>query len=610
MSMTATAPATWNHERFESNVAALERVQPELARRLTDLNLPRTIEPAHGRDGTLTFRIPGPDRRRGWLGRTSMPSISAPAAIEHFKLDGANVLIPLVGTGVEADLLCKRLARHMAVFAYDADPVNVKLALYVSDLAEHFRDGRLVLLTFDPIGDALQRFLSEHPGYDFPHRLLVHPAVSPQALDQLRTASEAAAATLIEWRLRTAQQVAAELGERPKPVVGQRPRVVVLSSDPRPGALATVERLAGALAELDWPAAVHAPSSPDRCHNLARLIQIRDHRPDLVLFFNSCAGRLTDFIPPDQPVASWFWSDSAVGPALQEGYGSGHHMFAATPGLCGQLREGGVSPERVHLLEAGVDTSIYKPVAIDPQRRKLLTCAVAILADAADESAAAVGIKHSRPLALWKKIRALTARRAHEYTSSTAAQIVMEAERAIGVKMTSEEVREKFAQAIRQRLAGTAIVRATVIGLRRAGVSVKVWGSGWKESAELRDLVAGPIPDAPSCNEIYQCASAVVFPVFDASAAQAILEVTAAGGQAIFRTSEVELSTLHPQTVEVFELLGQYGDLKALLSRVREAGVTNGQQVSNAATPRQCVTTEHSLIRRWTTIRDTLSGRV
>ena len=602
----SSAAATWNDERFQCNVAALQALQPELARRMADLKLPDTVEPAWGRDGTPTFRILGTDRRRHWLGRTSMPSISAPAAVEHFDMGGANALIPLVATGFEADLLCKRIGRHVAVFAHDADPVNVKLALHVTDLAEHFRDGRLVLLTFGPIEETLPAFLAEHPGYDFPHRMLVHPAVGQEALDRLRAGSEAAASAAADRRFQRARAVAAAMAGEHRPSLGDRPRVTVLASDPRGGPMATVEQLVRALAELDWPAAVQAPSSPDQCHDLARLILICDHRPDLILTFNSCAGRLTEFIPPDWPVASWFWPGSAVGPAVGAGYGHEHHMFAATPALCEQLRDAGVVPDRVHLLEIGVDASCYKPIAVDPERRSLLACDAAVLVDAVDASAAAAGIKHPSQVALWQRIHALTTRRAREYTSSLAPQIVSQAERATGTKMTSQDVREKFVHLLHHRLAPTAVVRAAVVALRRAGVSVKVWGRGWGGDDAVGDVVVGPIPDACGRNEISQCATTVVSPRFDASAAQAILEVTAAGGRAVFTPPETDLPTLHPTTAEVFNLLPQYGDFGTLVSRVREAGVSKSQHSSNVAAARRCVMARHSLAHRWLALRDAL----
>lgn len=609
--MTAIAtsePATWNRERFEHNLAAVGQLQPELARRLADLELPKTIEPSLGRDDTPTFRLLGEDQRLYWLGRTSMPSISAPAAIENFAPGVANVLMPIVGTGLEIDLMCKRVPRYCAVFAYDADPVNVKLALHVTDLAGHLRDGRLILLTFDPIEEALPAFLAEHPGYDFPHRMLRHPAISREAIDRLRMASETAAVVTTERQLQTAREVADALARTHKPTVGDHPRVTVLSSDPGSEAMTTVGRLTGALAELGWPAAVQAPSSPNQCHNLARLLLVRDHQPDLVMTFNSCTGRLTGFIPAAQPVASWFWPGSVVGPAVEEGYGAGHHLFAATPDLCEQLRAAGVSPERTHLLEVGVDTNCYRSVEIDPERRKQLSCDVAILADAVDGSPAAVGIKHHSQVALWNAIRELTDSHAHRYTSSLAPKIVADAEHRTGVKMTADDVREKFVRLLQLRLAKTAVVRAVVTKLRRLGVSVKVWGSGWGDIDNVCDVVVGHIPDPLGANEIYQCATAVVFPVFDDSAARMILEVTASGGVIIFKRSEIDLGRLHPQTAEVFDLLPQYNDLGTLATRVREAGIPNGQCVLNAAAAREQVATKHSLTQRWMTIRDTLRG--
>jgi len=607
--MTATAQAVaWDHERFGRNIEALATLQPELARRLSDLELPNTVEAARGRDGTPTFRILGQDHRRHWLGRSSMPSISAPALIEHFNLAGANALIPMVGTAIETDLLCKRLPRHVAVFAYDADPMNVKLALYVTDLAGHFADGRLVLLTFDPIEVTLPAFLAAHPGYDFPHRMLVHPAVEKDVFERLRVASEAAASATTECHLQVARTAADALAEADgrRPTMGDRPRVLLLSSDPRPEALATVRQLTAALAELNWPAAVQAPSSPAECHNMARLLLIRDFQPDLILIFNSCAGRLTEFIPPSLPVASWFWSGSAAGAAVEAGHRPEHRMFAATPSLYEQLCQAGVAPERAALLEIGVDTSCYRSVEIPPERRKRLTCDVAILADAVDPTAEAIGFTQDSQRRLWKRIRELTAHRAHEYTSPLASSIVTAAERDTGVKMASQEVREKLVQVVRERLADTAVTGATIAHLQRAGISVKVWGSGWESHEGVGDRVAGPIPDPSGRNAIYQCARTVVFPSFNPAVLQGALEVTAAGALAIYKRPEADVKMLHPQTAGVFDLLPQYGGFAALVSLVREAGVSNGQPASNATKARERVTAEHSLTRRWLAIRDAM----
>lgn len=533
-----------------------------------------------------------------------MPSISAPAAIENFAAGNANVLIPVMGTGIECDLMCGKIPRHCAVFTHDADPVNVKLALHVTDLVGHFQAGRLILLTFDPIEQTLPAFLAAHQGYDFPHRMLIHPAIDKAELERFRSSCESAAAVTTERQFETAQAVAVELSARPAPVLKEPLRVAVLSGDPRPGSLITVRHLTNALEAMGWPAAVQMPSSPAKCHNLARLLLIRDHQPDLVLLFNCCTGRVTSFIPSDQPVASWFSWDSMPVAALAEGCGSGHHLFATTPGLCDQLCKSGAAAEQVHLLEAGVDTTTYKSVEVDPQRRERLACDVAVFADAVDGSAEAVGIQRDSQRILWNEIRRLTASCAYEYTSASALGIVIRAERGTGVKMTTDQVREKFVNLVRYRLAKTAMVGAVVADLSRTGFSVKVWGTGWSHNAKVSDLVVGSIPDPHGCNEVYQCATCVIFPFFDAETGQAILEVVAAGGQAIFKTPENNLDSLHPQTAEALNLLPQYRHLTTLITRVREAGVVNSQCASNNAKARQLVIARHTLNCRWRAIAE------
>lgn len=606
--MTQAAPTlateTWERERFERNLRALAERQPGTARRVGEWPIPDSVRPALGRDGTATFQLLGPDGRRHWLGRTSMPSTSAPAVIEHFDAGGGNALLPLIGTGAECDLLCRRLARHGAVFVYESEPLNLKLALHVTELVEPLLAGRLVVLAFGPLEEVLPAYLADHPGYEFPHRLLVHPAVERPHFERLRLASEAAAAAVNHRQLQSVREAAGVLAGRARPTVGERPHVVVLSSDPRSGALETVGQLAAALGELSWPSVVHAPSGPGDCHNLARLLSIRDHRPDLVLTFNSCTGRLTEFIPEHQPVASWFWPGSAVEPAVKEGCGSSHHVFGATPALCRQLLAAGVPDERVHLLEVGVDTTCFRPdEAVRPDQRQPLRD-VAILADAVDCSAAAAGIEHGSQVTLWDRIREVTVRRAQEYAPSLARSIVKEAEHSTGMRMNSEEVRDKFATLLRHRLALPAVIEAVVGHLRGAGVRVRVWGSGWRRRGQVGEVVCGPIPDPPGRRAIYQSAGVVMFPLLDRSAVQSILEVAASGGYPIFRPPQDDLAALHPMTAEVLGLLPQYDRFATLLSLVREARVANSKPTSNVARARRLVAEGHSLVARWMTIRD------
>ncbi|MCP4593111.1 MAG: hypothetical protein GY842_20440 [bacterium] len=607
MSATNDAPPTgWNPERFKCNLAALAVLQPDVAQRLDDLPIPTTVEPALGRDGHPTFRLAG-DAGKRWLGRTSMPSVSAPGLIEHFDAGGANAILPVLGTGLEAHLLCAQLAAHRAVFAYEEDPLGVKLVMHLLDLADYLRSGRLVPLTFGPIEDVLPAFLRAHPGYDFPHRLLVHPAKTSAEFDRFRAASEAAANAVLAEQAKRISGAADAMRAQTR-TDDARPRVAILSWDTRLEAVSTVTGLAAAAGELGWPVAWSAPTGPGECHNVARLQTLCDHHAGMVLTVNAGLGSLTDLVPADLPVASWFLPGSSPSALPLKHGGRAHEMFAATRALCDQLREAGVAEERVHLLEPGVNTCCYRPLEIAAERRRELECDVAIFADAVDDSAEAAGIRHESQIALWEKMRELTARRASTYTPAIAEQIVIEAERSLRIKMTADQVREKFVHVLRARLAPTTVVRALAVRLARSGFAVKLWGNGWTHDREVGNIAAGPIPSPTVCNELYQCARAVVFPLFTAAAVPRVLEVVAAGGWAILRSPDSALGVLHPQTAGVLELLPQYQTADALQALIRKAISTPASDIRRSAPACEMVAAEHSLQRRWATIRGVLRG--
>jgi hypothetical protein len=601
----ATAPPTavsWNPERFERNLSALARRQPRLAERLRELPVPKSVQPALGRDGTPTFRLCDADDRPYWLGRTSMPSISAPAAIEHFDPGAGNALIPQIGTGAEAELLCARMPAHAAVFAYDADPLHTKLALHATDLAAHLESGRLVLLADTSLEDSLLAFLAEHPGYEFPYRLLLHPAVPKAEFERLRAGSEQTATVSAARQLETARAVATELADRPAPRIGDQPRVVLICGDPRPAALTAAAQLGAALAELGWPTASQTPSAPDRCTHVSRLLLIRDHRPDLVLLLNTASGRLKELLPATLPIAAWFWPGSAIGPAGAEVCGPRHQFFAATPELVTQLQAAGWSAERVHLLEIGVEPSMFGPAA--PEAADRAACDVAVLSDAVDASAAAAGIRHHSHTALWERVGELLVRRGGRVTAGVAADRLSEAEKQTGLRIETEELRARFLELIRARLVDTAVAHADILELVRAGHRLRVWGCGWDGVKDVCSLVAGPVPDPTERNLVYQSARVVLFPVFNAAAAQMALEVIAAGGVPVMRTPESALTVEHPQTGDVFGLIPQYRDAHGLRRGVGGVLADTAGAVGGLAKVRERVLADHTLARRLQTIRD------
>ncbi|MHC4610351.1 MAG: hypothetical protein ACYS7M_08390, partial [Planctomycetota bacterium] len=122
-------------DRYHTNLTALAEQQPLLAQRVETMQIPATVVRATGRDGSETFRTRREDGSWQWLGRSSMPTMSAPAFVEGLQTQGRNLIIPTIATGREALLAEQRMPRHCAVFVYEQDVVALKLVLHLHDFS-------------------------------------------------------------------------------------------------------------------------------------------------------------------------------------------------------------------------------------------------------------------------------------------------------------------------------------------------------------------------------------------------------------------------------------------------------------------------------------------
>ncbi len=134
---------------FVKNIEALQPLQPELAKRLQASTISDSMQSTIGRDGSPVVVLGADAHRIEWLGGSSMPSISAPAALSGFVDHGSNVALPSVGTGYECAHLLQRLLPHEAVFVCEANTERLAAALCVVDLAEQLAGGRLIFLDGD-----------------------------------------------------------------------------------------------------------------------------------------------------------------------------------------------------------------------------------------------------------------------------------------------------------------------------------------------------------------------------------------------------------------------------------------------------------------------------
>jgi len=571
-------------ERFVANLAALAADQPELARRLQALDLPPSVTPLAGRDGAETFRLAAEAGRWRWFGRSSMPTVSAPALVGGFASDGHNVVVPAFGTGYEARILLERSPRHCAVFVFDRDLTALKLGLHLHDFSPAIEARRLVLLHGADIGGALVAFLSGHPGFEFPQRMLGFALLPPGEQERSRLEVESAGPRVVLAQTEAARRAAAELRAWRAAPAGDAPAVVLLSRDPRADTLELAAQLEATLGRMGWPCAACVPDRPDRCHTVARLETVLRGRPALAVLVNCLPGPLRRFVPAGLPICSWLITADSAGALLAGDAEGGDPVFVSQPDMVDRLSRAGLAAARIHLLEPGVDPATFGPLEPVPDQGRE-GCRIVVLADGADVRPAAVNMSLASHERCWEAIRKATAGLIGGWQDEWVFKVLERASRASGVELPVPGLGERFAEIVRQRLVPTLLARATVERLCQGGGGVEVWGSGWESHPAVAAHTRGPIPGAAGRNRLYNTADVVVFPVYHERAVRLALECLAAGGSPLLRAPQRRPDHLHPQLAPVLEPvpLGGSPDEVAEIARGLAADPQRRERLSSEA---------------------------
>ena len=595
--------------RYRANVAALEAGQPDLVRLLDGVEIPAFVERTIGRDGSDTFRIHHDGGSWEWFGRSSMPTVSAPAVLADLHPDGRNVILPAIGTGREAVVAIEHTASYCAVFVFERDPLALKLALHLVDLAELIRGGRLVLLCGPDAIPVLTEFFTAHSGFEFPQRMMPLPVIPQEEQERVRLLIESAVPRVAQVQWTDAGRAVEEFKGRTDGGLPGEPRVTLLSRDPRGETLELAERLRCTLERMSWPVECSVPDRPDRCHTVARLHAVCRHGAELVVLLNCLKGPLRPFLPPGLPMCSWLTNTDSIEVALREGLEGNEAIFVARPAMIRRLEEAGATAGQLRLLECGVGQAAFRPVELDESDRCRLGCDVAIPADGWDVRPAALHINLASHVRLWEESRKIAAGLVSQWQDGLADEILERASRTCEVRLVDTDLRRRFSELIRRRLVPMLLARAMAERLSGDGLRVTLWGHQWETYESVEHLARGPIGPVDERNLLYNAATVVLLPVYHDDTARTVLECLAAGGCPVFRRPEQPLDELHPQLAEVFDVVPAGGSLDELAERVREMLADADRRASVVQAGRALVLGRHTLEHRLRHMRDNLATR-
>ncbi|MCK5270587.1 MAG: hypothetical protein KAJ46_07370, partial [Sedimentisphaerales bacterium] len=145
----------------------MRKRNPDLARRLAEVRVPETVEMAVAQDGSVSFRLNGPDGQKMWLGYSSVPLIAAKANLKRTQIGLGNMAMNGIGNGAEAEAILREMAPYQSLVAIEKDVLLLNLVLRLRDFTRQLRSGQLVLLSGTGSGDELlEDFFTQNNGYN------------------------------------------------------------------------------------------------------------------------------------------------------------------------------------------------------------------------------------------------------------------------------------------------------------------------------------------------------------------------------------------------------------------------------------------------------------
>ena len=535
-------------ELLQANLTALRERDPDLAQRLAEVRVPETVEMAVAQDGSVSFRLNGPDGRRMWLGHSSVPLIAAEANLKRTQIGLGNMAMNGIGNGAEAEAILREMAPYQAMVAIEKDVLRLNLVLRLRDFTRSLHGGQLVLLSgpgseiesgsevaseFQP-DKLLEDFFTQQNGYNPVSEAIRWTWLSEQenqlfrqhvvmAMDRAVDKNMAAVNELLRQQQEYDQE--SPLTETIRhliPIAPNKRDILPMRAINCTNAYtltdirASRDILAGLRSEgaetdrqiLDQPDIVshHA--------QLARLNRIRPHLIILVdMLRNDIAIRL-----PDSAVCATILrepTDSIMQESSQpaERLGPDDFIFYQRHEDREKLRIAGLPDERLAYLPPAGNDELFRPLELDSHARQNYESDVVLLAGRSSSDPETYNINLHTHQQLWQAVIKEIQHSPANYHKETAEKYLLRAQRC-GVELREEELRNYFTKLIQNYL-GPAVWRDVYCGaVAEAGFDLRIWSrqplrehtdepSHFWDQSPVSHLTAGTVDDGGQLNKLY-----------------------------------------------------------------------------------------------------------
>lgn len=473
--MEQTCPPCAEPAVFESNMAALRSALPVTARRIWESQPPEALTLTTARDGAPTHTWTDPAGSLCWLGRTTMPVIRAEALVASFQHGGANALLYGIGQGETLRRLLLSMSTYQAVTVIEQVPWVLRVVLGLHDFAADIDRRRLTLFTGHEAWDDCRAFFLSEEGFLTPQRMLSWPWFDPETI------------ALASDRLADVQTTVAEdraaRRDAPKPekvTVADRPdraRIAVIAHAPDVSLHRLARRMQSAAESLDVSFRRFVLDDPRWVHPAAIEKALRQFAPTILVLLDT-VPEASPYALPTAPLLILSSHAGRLGEALLGRLPDSAMLAVRTHNQRQEAIARGLDPSQVVLLPPATTLCPrHKPSSYGSR--------LCIWADEIDVSAKAVGLHLESHRRLWQAARKIIERRVDTYTDEDAEKTIGGAEKALGIRLSSDEVRSGLVQRVRDRLGPGLVRRAYCLTLARRGLAFDLYGEGWTEDEIL-----------------------------------------------------------------------------------------------------------------------------
>ncbi len=572
---------------LRKNCVSLRAVDPSLAERVEGAEWPEDLKFMAALDGTPTA-FSQAFSRSGWFAATSAPKVRESILCGRFEPEASNVVFPGAGQGFGLKQVLGRLAAHQSIFVWEPRVLEIAVVLGLHDFSLEIVERRVIFLCGDDLKRELVEYIRNCPEIVVPSKMIGWPWLTEHRMQDLSLIMEQAVVEANE----VVHQTAASLQERVDRLAGLQAgepirKIGVFALTCQPRAQQIAKDLGAAAKHRDIHADVFLLDSPMRSSGVSVLKQLDETCPQGIVSIGVEKKTWGAKVPAAIPFVTMLASPGAVlGEAAVKDIvpAENEKLVLGAAQDVEAIRER-LGADNVLLVEVAVNSDVIKPEALPAESQ------IVYLADWTDPDPEKAGIRQKSHCHLWSEIGKAIAGNPLGYCNARAEELVDRVSNITGIGLPDKEVRDAFVSVVKNVLApGTVALRVAQM-LIDAGISVRIFGSGWKECPSLSSQ-ARPLPTDPKAlSTVLNSSDMVLYLDSESNWRQIVFDALCAGRPVLVRSLPEGRFAAVPEVSQGLVKLHAGADLVA---QVRQAFNARTSLMERATAARRYLSEHHS----------------